>query len=273
MRTTTDAAGRFAFPHAPNKTGLGRWSVSVEAAGFAPTWKMVIPKSEIPPLDFSLAPAKPFRGQVVDNKGLPVAGAHVQPTWQECYFLDWKGTTDADGRFVWPSGPTEGEIEFTVRKDGFMAAFGRRISALAGDVKITINPPIRVRGTVCDAETSQPMPSFRVIRGDALGNEGTSWSRRGTPASAGRFDGSSFFVRDQPGMSLFIRIEADGYVPASSRAIIPGETAVDLEFKLKKGTGPSGIVKLPDGSPAVRGRRLSHRSEPWSSSREQSPEF
>ena len=52
-------------------------------------------------------------------------------------------------------------------------------------------------------------------------------------------------------MAFFIRIEADGYLPANSRAIIPGETVVDLEFSLKKGTGPSGIVKLPDGSPAV----------------------
>ena len=77
LRTTTDAAGRFTFPNADNKTGLGRWSVSVEAAGFAPAWKMVVPKGEIPLLQFSLSPAKPFRGQVVDNKGLPVAGAQV----------------------------------------------------------------------------------------------------------------------------------------------------------------------------------------------------
>lgn len=248
---TTDVAGRFAFPHANNKTGLGRWSVSVEAAGFAPAWKMVVPAGEIPILEFSLSPARPFLGQVVDNKGRPIAGANVHPQWQECYFLEWKATTDADGRFVWLSGPTEGEIEFTIQKDGFMLAYGRRISALAGDVKITINPQIRVRGTVCDAETGQPIPGFRVTKGGALGNQGISWNPRGTPASGGRFDITPFGM-EQTGEAFFVRIEADGYLAASSRTIVPGETAVELEFKLTKGTGPSGTVKLPGGSPAVR---------------------
>jgi RNA polymerase sigma factor (sigma-70 family) len=251
LRTTTDAAGRFAFPHADDTSGLGRWSVSVEATGFAPVWKMIVPKGEIPLLDFRLSTGKPFRGQVVDNEGRPVAGAQVEPKWQECYFLDWKSLTDADGRFVWLSGPTEGEIEFKVRKEGFLASFGRRISALAGEVKITINPTIRVRGTVSDAETRKPVPRFRVIQGEALGVRKTFWrTRNGKAASEGHFDMSPFIL-EQPGMAFFIRVEADGYLPAGSRAIVPGETTVDLEFNLKKGIGPSGIVTLPDGSPAV----------------------
>jgi len=251
LRTTTDAAGRFAFPHADNTSGMGRWSVSVEAPGFAPAWKMVNHKGEIARLQFSLLPGKPFRGQVVDNKGRPVMGALVEPQWQECYFLDWKASTDADGRFVWLNGPGEGEIVFRVRKDGFIAAFGRRISALAGDFKITMNPKIRVRGSVSDSETGQPIPKFRVIEGETNANARTFWrDRSATTASDGNFDVSPFSY-DQPGLAFFIRIVADGYLPASSRAIIPGESDVNLEFKLKKGTGPSGIVKLPDGSPAV----------------------
>ncbi len=251
LRTTTDAAGRFTFPHADKRTGLGRWSVSVEAAGFAPAWKMVVPKGEIPLLEFSLSPGKPFRGQVVDNKGRPVAGAQVRPRWQECYFLDWKAMTDADGRFVWLSGPTEGEIEFEVRKEGFIFAAGRRIAALNGDVKITINPPTRVHGTVTDAETGQPVPKFQVTEGEALGNARTFWRRRrGAPASDGHFDVSPFHY-DRPGMAFFIRVEAGGYLPATSRAIIPGESDVVLEFKLKQGAGPSGIVRRPDGAPAA----------------------
>jgi RNA polymerase sigma factor (sigma-70 family) len=251
LRTTTDVAGRFAFPHADDASGLGRWSVSVEAAGFAPAWKMVVPKGEIPFLDFRLPLAKPVRGEVIDNEGRPVTGAQVESKWQECYFLDWKAVTDADGRFVWLGGPTEGEIEFTVRKNGFIWAVGRRISALAGGVKITINPSIQARGTVIDAETSEPIPAFRVIEGEALGNQRTFWrSRNGTSATDGHFDVSPFTM-DQPGVAFFIQIEADGYLPASSRAIIPGEKVVDLEFKLKKGIGPTGIVRLPDGSPAI----------------------
>ena len=203
-------------------------------------------------MDFSLSPAKPFRGQVVDNKGRPVAGAQVQSKWQECYFLDWKAMTDADGRFVWLSGPTEGEIEFTSQEKWVHV---RHSDAGSRPWQATSKSRLirrsSVRGTVIDAETSQPIPLFRVIEGEALGNQRTFWrSRNGTSATkdTSTYPPSSI---DQPGVAFFIRIEADGYLPASSRAIIPGEKTVDLEFKLKKGTGPSGIVRLPDGSPAI----------------------
>jgi RNA polymerase sigma factor (sigma-70 family) len=249
-QTTTDAAGHFAFQHADDLSRMRRWSVAVEAAGFAPAWKMIVPSKLGPPLDFSLTPSRPFRGQVVDTKGRPVADARVEAVWQECYFLDWKAMTDADGRFLWLDGPTEGEITFRVFKEGLLTAWGRRISTREGTIKITINPEIRVRGNVTDAETNKPVPQFRVIEGEAFGNQRTVWrARTGTPGNEGRFHVSPFNY-DQPGTAFFIRIEADGYLPAVSREIIPGESEVVLDFRLRKGTGPSGIVRLPDGSPA-----------------------
>ena len=96
----------------------------------------------------------------MDSQGRPVAGATVEPQWQECHFFDWKATTDADGRFVWLSAPTEGEIEFSVRKAGFLMAYQRRVAAQAGEAKITINPAIRVRGAVTDAKTGPAYPGF-----------------------------------------------------------------------------------------------------------------
>jgi RNA polymerase sigma factor (sigma-70 family) len=251
LRTTTDPAGRFAFQHCDRHSGLGRWSVAVEAAGFAPEWKMVVPRAVMPPLEFSLTPSRPFRGQVLDVKGRPVAAAHVTARWQECYSLDWSATTDPEGRFVWLDGPPDGEITFRVRKEGFLSASNRRISAKEGSIKITVNARIRVRGNVSDGQTNQPIPDFRVIGGQALGNQPVSWrSGRGTTGRGGRFEVSPF-IDDQPGTAFFIRIEADGHLPAVSRAIIPGESEVVVDFKLKKGKGPSGIVRLPDGSPAV----------------------
>ncbi len=249
LRTTTDAAGRFVFAHADDKAKLGRFCVSVEAVGFSPAWKMLVPREGTPLLDFELTPGKPFTGRVVDSHGSPVSGATVEPQWQECHFFDWKGTTDADGRFVWLSAPTEGEIEFRVRKAGFLMATQRRAAAQAGDVKITLNPAIRVRGSVTDAKTGQPIPAFQVIEGETVGN-GTFWRRGGSAAREGRFEVSPF-VYDRPGIAFFIQITAKGYRPAPSRAIIPGEKDVEINFKLEKGTGPSGLVKLPDGSPAA----------------------
>ncbi len=222
VRATTDAAGRFTFRNADDSSGLRRWSVSVEAAGFAPAWQMIVPHQAIPPLEFSLTSSQPFRGQVVDNRSRPVAGAQVEARWQECYFLDWKAETDAAGRFVWPDGPAEGEVVFNVRKEGFAAAFTRRASVKEGNLKITINPGIHVRGTVVDAETGRPIPKFRVIGGETNGNSQIFWrEQRGRTASEGHFDVSPF-VYDQPGIAFFIRAVADGYLPASSRAISPG---------------------------------------------------
>jgi RNA polymerase sigma factor (sigma-70 family) len=247
IRTTTDPAGRFVFAHVNDKTGLGRFCVSVEAVGFSPAWKMLVSREGTPLLDFELTPGKPFTGRVLDSQGLPVSGARVEPQWQECHFLDWKGTTDADGRFVWLSAPTEGEIEFRVRKAGFLMATQRRAAAQAGAIKITLSPAIRVRGSVTDAKTGHPIPAFQVIEGETVGS-GTFWRRGGSAARDGRFEVSPF-IYDRPGIAFFIQITAKGYRPAASRAIIPGEKDVEIDFKLEKGTGPSGLVKLPDGSP------------------------
>jgi RNA polymerase sigma factor (sigma-70 family) len=250
LRTTTDAAGRFAFGHADDKAKLGRFSVSVEAAGFSPAWKMLVPREGTPLLDFELTPGRPFSGRVVDSRGRPVAGATVEPQWQECHFFDWKAVTDGEGRFVWLSAPTEGEIEFRIRKAGFLMANQRLVAARLGEATITINPAIRVRGAVTDATSGQPIPAFQVIGGETAGNGQTFWRGDGKSAQDGRYEVSPFFY-DRPGIAFFIKITAKGYRAAASRAIVPGEKDVALDFKLEKGMGPSGLVKLPDGSPAV----------------------
>ncbi len=43
LRTKTDQAGRFVFAHADDKPSLGRTCLSVEAVGFSPAWKMLVP--------------------------------------------------------------------------------------------------------------------------------------------------------------------------------------------------------------------------------------
>ena len=108
LRTKTDQAGRFIFAHADNKPTLGRFCLSVEAVGFSPAWKMLVPGDAIPVVDFELAPGRPFSGQVVDSRGTPVAGAHVEPQWQECHVFDWNAKTDSEGRFLWLERPDGG---------------------------------------------------------------------------------------------------------------------------------------------------------------------
>ncbi len=146
LRTKTDQAGRFLFAHADDKPTLGRFCLSVEAVGFSPAWKMLVPGDAIPVLDFELAPGRPFSGQVVDSQGTPVAGAHVEPRWQECHVFDWKATTDSEGRFLWLSAPTEGEIKFHVAKTGCLMARapGRRADGRHQDHPQSRDPDSRV---------------------------------------------------------------------------------------------------------------------------------
>jgi uncharacterized GH25 family protein/thiol-disulfide isomerase/thioredoxin len=250
LRTTTDPAGRFVFGHVDDQAALGRFCVSVEAVGFAPAWKTLVPQEVIPALDFELLSGKPFGGQVLDSQGAPVAGAQVEPRWQDCHVFDWKGTTDSEGRFVWLSAPTDGELEFRVRKAGFLMASGRLGAAQLGAIKITVNPAIRVRGVVTDAKSGEPIPAFRVISGESAGVGHILWHGSGTPAQRGRYEVSPF-VYDRPGIAFFIQVTAEGYRPSDFRAIIPGEKDVVIDFKLEKGSGPAGLVKLPDGSPAA----------------------
>ena len=244
LRTTTDAAGRFVFAHADDKAKLGRFCVSVEAVGFSPAWKMLVPRDGTRLLDFELTPGKPFNGRVVDPQGRPVAGASVEAQWQEIHFFDWKATTGDDGRFGWLSAPTEGEIEFRVRKAGFLMANQRRVAARLGEGTVTINPAIRVRGAVTDAKSAGPIPAFQVIEGETVGNGRTLWRRGGKAAQDGRFEVSPF-VYDNPGMAFFIQITAKGYRPATSARSFRVKRMWSLTSSSRKGRGPPGSSSRP----------------------------
>ncbi len=252
LQATTDAAGRFVLIHPDRNSRLGRWSISVVAPGFAPSWRMVVPKGEILPVDFRLSPGRPFHGRVVDNQGRPVAGVSVSARWEECYSLDWRALTDAEGRFVWPDAPHEGEIEFNLGHPGYSRARGRTAAAAAGRADLTINPRGRVRGTVLDAESNQPVAAFTVIPATRFADDREiNWQRRrGVKGSEGRYEIIPIPI-DQPGMVYHLRIEAEGYAPAISRPIQPAEGEVVLHFALKKARGISGVVRLPEGTPAA----------------------
>ena len=139
LGTRTDAAGRFVFPHVNDRPALGRWTVTVEATGFAPAWKTSSPYDEPSPLEFSLTPAKPFHGRLIDGHGRPVAGVTVRAELDHCKHLDWHVVTDTDGQFVWPGAPREGDIGLELHKHNY----GRRqlkVSAKNDRAHLTFNP-------------------------------------------------------------------------------------------------------------------------------------
>ncbi len=251
LKTTTDAEGRFRFPHAGKRFSTNRWTVVVEAAGFGPTLEVITPTAAVPSLDIHLAAAKPFHGRVIDPKGRPIAGAAVTASLPGGSDLGWSTTTDADGRFVYRDAPAEGNILFGVRKAEYLLVTGRLMPTSSGQGEITLKPPMRVRGTVVDTETGQPIASFRVLDGQGFDRDHIAWNwRRPRTATDGRFDVSPFNY-DLSGASAYLRIEADGYAPATSRPLQLGEPEITLDFRLKKAAGISGFVRTPDGKAAV----------------------
>ncbi|HXY35073.1 MAG TPA: hypothetical protein VEI07_12660, partial [Planctomycetaceae bacterium] len=102
-------------------------------------------------------------------------------------------------------------------------------------------------GKVIDAETKQPITSFRYRTGFRWRGQQVLWQRNVTVQGEGRYQ-----VRErqaQPG--YLVRIDADGYLPAVSREIKADEGAITIDFELLKGKTVVASVLTPEGAPAV----------------------
>jgi thiol-disulfide isomerase/thioredoxin len=106
--------------------------------------------------------------------------------------------------------------------------------------------PVKVSGTVLDADTRQPLPAFNVITGTQdRERTGFDWAETNR-VSFGR--GAFTLILTKERLAPAVLIEAEGYLPQHSGPIHGTET--NLTFLLKKGSGPTGVVLTPDGRPA-----------------------
>ena len=251
-RTRTGADGAFRFPHVdPIERRV--YNLTVEASGFAAALKEIEPGKDLPPQEFRLERGVPVRGRVINPTGAPVAGAVVKlSSVGVARHWEWKGETDADGGFVWPDGPAAGELRFNVAKPPFTRAMGRKLEPSDVGPAITLHRPIRLRGTVVDAETGKPVDTFTLIPGWGPDRPGASvsWRRDGSSKTikGGAYDETDLFP-DQ-GLIRSLRVEADGYLPSEFLGFRDDDGEIVHDFKLTRGAGLSGTVELPDGRPA-----------------------
>jgi len=106
---------------------------------------------------------------------------------------------------------------------------------------------VKVIGRVADADTGLPLPDFYVTTG-AQNRDLASfdWEEKSRALfTQGEFAVSAAREKLPPA----VLIEAEGYLPQSSGPIAGMEA--HLNFLLKKGAGPSGVVLTPDGRPAA----------------------
>ncbi len=251
--TKTDARGRFYL----KGEKPGEVVLKVQAKEYAWDVRQITWDPKAPPMEIHLQPAHTVRGRVVDEQGKPITGGWiaVEHWWWQ---LD---NTDAEGRFIWKNAPANAlgyDFGQASGKDGYQPVRNHVITYSDPEHVIVLYKPLIIRGQVSDAETGQSIPAFKVILGSP-GNtdippnpdpDHASWARTG----AKDFQQGGYEVVEAERVSnspyILIRIEAEGYEPASSKPLLrTGGGGVTLDFKLNKGKWITGTVRSPDGKP------------------------
>ncbi len=236
----------------------GEQTLAVQADGFAPAVQTLQLVSNVPSLRFQLGPGQVLRGRITDDVGHPVADAFIETTRQVVDKIKWSTNTDADGRFEWNSAPPE-PLLYSVLAEGFDPAYGRSLPADGSDheIKLSASHPdkdtIQIMGTVADAETGRPLDDFKVFTSD-LDPDYAFPLEFTTTGGDGKFKFSLSTNSNHSGYR--VQIEKDGYLPAVSADLLRTGGNQQLDLKLLKGSGPAGVVLLPNGQPAVNATAL-----------------
>jgi len=242
----TDDSGKFRFV----ATRLGDGAVTIEASGLAPAERTFQVAEGLEAMLFELRPGRLLRGRVTDEKGEPVAGAQIQPMgWGGKTQLAWRGRTDSDGRFEWDGAPAAA-VALYCSREGYVGSYSQPSTGDA-EVRITLSKPFRLSGSVVDADTGEPVRSFKLRRGYSWLSDREVYRWENDLAHPG--DGTYSYTEEEQrgtGMDSRLAVWADGYLPAISPKFEKGGEHT-FDFKLKRGQGISGVARLADGKPAA----------------------
>jgi len=239
--TKTDATGAFRFA---NSTA-GPMVLTFQADGFSPEMQPVEVGPKTAPVTVRLAKGNTLHGRVVDKAGNPIPGVMVgADTWRKNRTLEWRTETDAEGRFSWNSAPPD-EVKCFIGKQGFMST-QFDLKPAKDEQVITLRSQGRLHGTVVDANSSQPISQFQILLGTPRDAAGTPYW---LPSSAKTFTNGRYEVPlTRQGATGFVRVEADGYLPAASPAFQVDKDDIIFDFRLTKGISVSGVVRTPDSA-------------------------
>lgn len=258
----TDANGRWATTQLPS-TDPHKLHVSIEVRSpdyvAADTWlggAPGFPTNTIVVLSNGVA----LTGRVTTTNGTAVEHAHVSGS-------NASARTDANGYFYLPH-VNPGRVFLDVEASGFETIHDFLWATnSANQCAFTLKPSsnsipfaeifdgsrIRLHGTVVDADTGQPIPSFRVLIGDSgytppvlKGDVVFTGGRLLGEGRDGQFDWQAL----PRIMNFRLALEADGYLEAVSEERGNGNAAEAFAFKLQRAVILTGRVVTPDGSPA-----------------------
>jgi RNA polymerase sigma factor (sigma-70 family) len=248
---TTDESGQFAL----DKVAAPAF-VTVTAEGYAADQQSFDLTNVPAPLVFRLGAVSPLKVRLVDQSAQGVAGARLflQQWWGRAgtlgqYLLQ---QTDADGRLQWLS-PPKGELELSFGKSGYRFSRTNKFVADGELHTIVLRPVATITGSVTDAETGTPVPSFKLTIGHAQpwvpDDPVPMWDLHSQTGGGG-----SYKVEIEEEQVPYLRIEADGYetVEAEIRSTNWVEGIRDFQLKpTSVANSIRGTVLLPNGSPAA----------------------
>ncbi len=201
-------------------------------------------------------------GRITTPDGTPVSNANVSRQ-NGTYF---SSKTDANGLFHWPH-IEPGQVFVDVEADGFETIHESAWATNADNAcaftmtpssnsvpptAATDVPQVRLNGTVVDADTGKPIPSFKVLLGLA--------SYVGSPAdSAPTLFGAHLIGEGRDGRfdwqlprsgGFRLQVEAEGYLASASEVRNDSDADRGFDFRLRRATILTGRVVTPEGSAA-----------------------
>ncbi len=247
----TDSSGKFSFKGCEP----GNSFLTVLAKGLAPEVKKVKFEEGMKAVSFRLKEGKKVTFKVVDKNKKPISGVTIDlnqykgiQSLSQLYKHVNPAKTDDKGIIEWIGAPTD-PVNFHAYKRGFTSASAQNVTPKEEPYELVLKLPLKITGTVVDADTGRSIPSFSFMEGIRWkGNSQTHWQdyNRKTGAN-GTFNMT--FNDSGDDRSFAVRVAAKGYFPSDSKLFSNDGSVSKLEFKLKKGVGRKGTVHNSSGEP------------------------
>jgi hypothetical protein len=245
-KSVTGPDGAYRLPSCEH----GAARVVVSAKGHALDMQEVHVAQGMEPVNFQMKPGGNVRVRVVDEHDKPIPRFHLLfQRWLGaipfCEFDDVNPYADDRGVWEWRDATL----------DVFAADFicpghetlSKQLVARSDEYVFRAEPALSVSGRVVDRETKKPVTRFLVGSCDRLSRRDRDWT---FAAADGRYRLQT--AQGDLNRAYVLRIEADGYEPAASRAIRGYEGNVTIDFELTRAQDFDASVLTPEGHAAVQ---------------------
>jgi hypothetical protein len=189
----------------------------------------------------------------VDGKPLPRARIFFQRWRGHIEYFEFEHVnqyTGADGVWEWNEAPLD-EFKADICPPNGMQLEEEPLMARDEEYVFQRVPLLVVSGKVVDAESKEPIQSFRVVPGMSRSDGQMFWSQSEAYDAT---DGSYRVTRNRGNLGHMVRVEASGYQAQTSREIKFDEGNVTIDFELSKGQNIAAVIETPDGTPAAGAR-------------------